>query len=87
MFVGRAVSWRSNKQTLTVTFTMEVEFISCFEAISHGVWLRSFTSRLRIIDSISRPLTMFWNNSAAVFMAKNNKNGVVVEVNTPTSNI
>ena len=32
-----AISWRSVKQTLTATFTMEAEFISCFEAISHGV--------------------------------------------------
>ena len=35
-------SWRSNKQTLTATTTMEAEFISYFEATSHGVWLRSF---------------------------------------------
>ena len=32
-----AISWRSVKQTLTSTSTMEVEFISCFEATSHGV--------------------------------------------------
>ena len=32
-----AISWRSVKQTLTATSTMEVELISCFEATSHGV--------------------------------------------------
>ena len=37
MFVGGTVSWRSAKQTLATTSTMEVEFISCFEATSHGV--------------------------------------------------
>ncbi|RVW92969.1 Copia protein [Vitis vinifera] len=51
------------------------EFISCFEATSHGVWLKSFISGLRVMDSISRPLSMYCNNSAAVFMAKNNKSG------------
>ena len=70
-----AVSWRSAKQTLTATSTMEAEFVSCFEASSHGVWLKSFISRLRIVDSISRPLKLYCDNSAAVFMAKNNKSG------------
>ena len=70
-----AVSWRSAKQTLTATSTMEVEFVSCFEASSHGVWLKSFISGLRIVDSISRPLKLYCNNSAAVFMTKNNKSG------------
>ena len=31
------VSWRSMKQTLTTTSSVEVEFVSCFEATSHGV--------------------------------------------------
>ena len=56
MLAGGAVSWRSVKQTLTATSTMEAEFVSCFEATSHGVWLKSFVSGLRIVDSISRPI-------------------------------
>ncbi|CAL9098155.1 unnamed protein product [Musa textilis] len=75
MMAGGAISWRSVKQTLTATSTMEAEFVSCFEATSHGVWLKSFISGLRIMDSISRPLRIFYDNSAAVFMAKNNKSG------------
>jgi hypothetical protein len=75
LMASGAVSWRSAKQTLTATSTMEAEFVSCFEATSHGVWLKSFISGLRIMDSISRPLRMYCDNSAAVFMAKNNKSG------------
>ena len=75
LMAGGAVSWRSAKQTLTATSTMEAEFVSCFEATSHGVWLKSFIFGLRIMDSISRPLRMYCDNSAAVFMAKNNKSG------------
>ena len=71
--VDGVVSWRSAKQTLIATSTMEAEFVSCFEASSHGVWLKSFISRLRIVDSISRPLKLYYDKSAAVFMAKNNK--------------
>ena len=47
--------------------------MSCFEASSHGVWLKSFISGLRVMDSISRPLKIYCDNSATVFMAKNNK--------------
>ncbi|KAL0439286.1 UNVERIFIED_CONTAM: Secreted RxLR effector protein [Sesamum latifolium] len=75
MIASGAVSWRSAKQTLIATSTMEDEFVSCFEATSHGVWLKSFISGLRIMDSISKLLRIYFDNSAAVFMAKNNKSG------------
>ncbi|XP_074266145.1 secreted RxLR effector protein 161-like [Silene latifolia] len=75
MLADGAVSRRSTKQTLTATSTMEVEFVSCFEATSHGVWLKGFISGLRVVDSISRPIRMYCNNSAAVFMARNNRSG------------
>ena len=52
---------------------MEAEFVSFFKATSHGVWMKSFISGLRIVDSISKPLKVFCDNSAAVFLAKNNK--------------
>ena len=73
--IGYSVSWRSAKQTLTATSTMEAKFVSCFEASSHGVWLKSFIFGLRIVDYMSRPLKLYYDNSAAVFMTKNNKSG------------
>ena len=54
---------------------MEAEFVSCFEATLHGVWLKSFISGLKIVDSISRPLRIFCDNSIVIFMANNNKSG------------
>ena len=42
MFADGAVSWRSAKHALIATSTMEAEFVSCFEATSHGVWMKSF---------------------------------------------
>ena len=47
--------------------------MSCFKATLHGVWLKSFISGLRVVNSISRPLKIYCDNSAAIFMAKNNK--------------
>ena len=71
-----AVSWSSVKQTLIATSTMEAEFVTCFEATSsQGVWLKSFIYGLRVMDSISRPLRIFYDNLAAMFLAKNNKSG------------
>ena len=75
MMASGAVSWRSAKQTLITTSSIEAEFISYFEATLHGVWLKSSISWLRIMDSISKPLRMYCDNSTAVFMAKNNKSG------------
>ena len=54
---------------------MEAEFASCFEATSQGTWLKSFITGLRVMDSISRPLRIFCDNSGVVFLAKNNKSG------------
>ncbi|KAK7321173.1 hypothetical protein VNO77_31533 [Canavalia gladiata] len=76
MLAGGAISWRSAKQTMTNTSTMEAEFISCFEASSHGIWLKSFISGLRLLDSIFRPIKIYCDNSAAMFMTKNNKSEI-----------
>ena len=73
MLVSETVSWRSAKQTLTATSTMEVEFMSFFEATSHGVWLKSFIYGLKVVDSIFRSLKIYCDKSVAIFMAKNNK--------------
>ena len=52
MVAGGAISRKSVKKTLTATFTMEVVFVSCFEATTHGVWLKSFISGLDIVDNL-----------------------------------
>jgi hypothetical protein len=72
------VSWRSNlmekcKTTIIASSTMEAEFVACFEATIHGLWLRNFISGLRIVDSIAKPLRIYCDNSAAVFFSKNDK--------------
>ncbi|RVW74359.1 Retrovirus-related Pol polyprotein from transposon TNT 1-94 [Vitis vinifera] len=50
-------------------------FTLCMEATSQGVWIKSFIFGLRIMDSISRPLSIYCDNSTVVFMSKNNKSG------------
>ena len=52
MLAGGAISWKSSKQVITATSTMEAEFVACFEAIVYGLWLRNFILGLGIINSI-----------------------------------
>ena len=54
---------------------MEAEFISLFEATSQGIWLKSFMVDLQVIDYVPRPLKIYCDNSAAVFLTKKNKSG------------
>ncbi|RVW12961.1 Retrovirus-related Pol polyprotein from transposon TNT 1-94 [Vitis vinifera] len=73
MMAGGAVSWKSVKQTLTASSTMEAEYVACYEACCHAMWMRNFVSALGVVDSISRPLKLFCDNSAAVAFSKNTR--------------
>ena len=73
LLAGGAVSWKSAKQSVIATSTMEAEFVACFEATIQALWLWNFTSGFGIIDSIARPLRIYCDNSAAVFFSKNEK--------------
>ena len=61
---------------------MDAEFVSCFEATLHGVWMKSFIFWLRIIDFISKPLKIFCDNQLQSFWLKTTK--AKVEANTLT---
>ncbi|XP_042979895.1 secreted RxLR effector protein 161-like [Carya illinoinensis] len=73
LLAGGAISWKSMKQTITASSTMEAEFVACFEATVHGLWLRNFISGLGVVDSIERPLRIYCDNSSAVFFSKNDR--------------
>ena len=73
--VGGAISWKSIKQSIIASFTMEAEFVACYEATSQALWLRSFIVGLRVVNSISIPLRIYYNNSATIYFSKNNKSG------------
>ncbi|PON90707.1 hypothetical protein TorRG33x02_135640, partial [Trema orientale] len=73
LLAGGAVSWKSIKQTLTASSTMEAEFVACHKASNQGIWLRNFITGLRIIDSIEKPLKIYCDNRAAVLYSNNNR--------------
>ena len=52
---------------------MAAEFIACYEASNHGLWLRNFVTGLRIIEGVERPLKLFCDNKSAVMYSNNNR--------------
>ena len=68
-----AISWKSGKQSVIATSTMEVEFVACFEAIVQSLWLHNFIGGLGIIGIISKPMRIYCDNAAAIFFSKNDR--------------
>ena len=61
LLVGVVISWKSAKQTIIVVSTMEAEFVACFKATVHGLWLRNFISGLAIVDTIEIILQLYFS--------------------------
>jgi hypothetical protein len=74
-----AISWMSCKQTIAMASTMYAEFIACYEAVGQAIWLKNFIPGLRVVDSISRPLTLYCDNKAVIFFSHNNKSSKAVK--------
>ena len=52
---------------------LKAEFVACFEAVVHGLWLQNFISGLAIVNTSEKPLRIYCDNSAAIFFSKNDK--------------
>ncbi|XP_040374638.1 secreted RxLR effector protein 161-like [Rosa chinensis] len=71
---GGAIAWRSVKQTLIVTSTMQADFIAIYEAVCEGLWLKKILVQTKAVDSIvSKPLKFYCDNSVVLFFTRNNK--------------
>ena len=67
------VSWKSVKQILTTSYTIEIEYVACYEVTCHAIWLRNFIATLEVVHSTSRPLKLFCDNFAVVCFFRNTK--------------
>ena len=63
MMAQGVVSWKSVKQTLIDSSTMEAEYVVCYEVTCYAIWLRNFISTLGVVHFISKPLKLFCDNS------------------------
>ncbi|KAM6575732.1 hypothetical protein CsatA_024059 [Cannabis sativa] len=52
---------------------MAAEFVACYEASNHGIWLRNFVTGLRIVNGIERPLKLYCDNKSVVLYSNNNR--------------
>jgi len=78
-----AISWKSSKQSVTASSTMEAEYVACHEATGQALWLKNFIPGLRVVDSISKPLTIYCDNQPATLYANNNislRSGKSIEI-------
>ncbi|KAL4028497.1 hypothetical protein IC575_011694 [Cucumis melo] len=63
---GGAVVWRSIKQGCIADSTMEAEYVAACEAAKEAVWLRNFLINLEVVPNMSKPITLYCDNSGAV---------------------
>ena len=73
MMAEEVVSWKSGKQTLTTSSNLQAEYVVCYGATCHAIWLRHFISAFEVIHSISRPLKLLCDNSAVVSFSRNTR--------------
>ena len=73
LLTGGEVSQRSTKQHTVTCSTMEAEYISYFEASSYALWLKKFISGFEFMDSISKPLKIYYDNSVADSFSNDSK--------------
>ena len=73
---GGAISWKIVKQSIVTFSTMATEFVACYEASNHGIWLQNFVTGLRVMDDIERPLKLFCDNKSVVLYSNNNRSSI-----------
>ncbi|GAV82159.1 hypothetical protein CFOL_v3_25612, partial [Cephalotus follicularis] len=73
MMACGAVSWKSAKQTLIASWTMQTEFVACYGAATQTVWFRNSVRTFTVVDFVFRPIRLHCDNSSAVLFINNNK--------------
>ncbi|KAM1196497.1 hypothetical protein ACFX2J_022857 [Malus domestica] len=67
---GGAVSWKSKKQDVTADSTTEAEYVAAAEAGKEAFWMKKFITELRVVPTITSPVTLYCDNSGAIAQAK-----------------
>jgi len=48
--------------------------------IGQAIWLKNFIPRLKMVDSITKPITIHYDNKAAVFLSSNKSSGAAKHI-------
>ncbi|XP_049349794.1 secreted RxLR effector protein 161-like [Solanum verrucosum] len=63
LLAGGSISWKSVEQSIVAESTMKAEFVACFQATVQANWLWNFISGLGLVNSISKPLVVFFSKN------------------------
>nr|GFA84942.1 putative retrotransposon protein [Tanacetum cinerariifolium] len=66
---GGAVDWKSTKQRIFATSSVEAEYIATYDASKEDVWVRKFISGLGVVPIIKEPINMYCDNTGAITIA------------------
>ncbi|GJX68759.1 retrotransposon protein, putative, ty1-copia subclass [Tanacetum coccineum] len=69
-----AVDWKSAKQSIFATSSVEAEYIAAFDSSKEAVWVRKFISGLGVVPTIKKPINMYCDNTRAITIA--NESGI-----------
>ena len=70
---GGAVSWKSEKQKLIASSTMQAEFVACFSATTQAIWLRNLIKELTVFDFVDRLIQLYCDSNSVVLFINNNR--------------
>ncbi|GJR36004.1 retrotransposon protein, putative, ty1-copia subclass [Tanacetum coccineum] len=71
---GGVVDWKSAKQSIFATLSIEAEYIAAFDASKEVVWVRKFIYGLGVVPTIEKPISMYCDNTRAITIA--NESGI-----------
>ncbi|GKD42512.1 hypothetical protein Tco_1267157 [Tanacetum coccineum] len=71
---GGVVDWKSTKQSIFTTSSIDAEYIATFDTSKEVVWIRKFIFGLNVVPTIEEPITMYCDNTGAIAIA--NDHGV-----------
>nr|GFC34475.1 hypothetical protein [Tanacetum cinerariifolium] len=60
---GGVVDWKSDKQSIFATSSVEAEYIVAFDAFKEAVRVRKFIFRLGVVPTIKEPISMYYDNT------------------------
>ncbi|GJY58242.1 hypothetical protein Tco_0458134 [Tanacetum coccineum] len=63
------VDWKSTKQSIFTTSSVEAEYIAAYDASKEAVWVRKFIFGLGVVSIIEEPINMYYDNTGAITIA------------------
>ncbi|GKD71338.1 hypothetical protein Tco_1325428 [Tanacetum coccineum] len=67
---GGVVEWKSTKQSIFATSSIDAEYIAAFDSSKEAVWIRKFIYGLGIVPTIEEPISMYCDNTGVIAITK-----------------